>query len=282
MRSLLAFILPFLAFSAISFSVKADIELSFGAYTTDKPSSVVKQFRPVLDVLETNASTILGEPVRIRLKVAKSYEEGAAWLVEGKVDLARFGPASYIDVKERAPGISILAMESKKGKKSFLGLICVHAESPIRSLSDLKGQTFAFGDERSTIGRYLSQLYLAERGIKASDLARYEYLGRHDTVGMSVAAGKFTAGALKESTFKKLVANGQPLRELVRFPNVTKPWVARAGLPDRMRRALEQGLLGIKDANALKALGKDGFVEGRDSDYTRIRKAIRGNAAFFE
>ncbi len=280
MRRLLFVAVLVLFSSGAVLPATADVALKFGVYTADKPSDVVKQFRPILDVLEKKASEILGEPVRIRLKVTKTYGEGVDLLIKGKVDLARFGPASYIAAKEKAPDITILALESNKGRKSFWGLICVHADSPIRSVRDLKGKTFAFGDERSTIGRYLSQLYLSDHGVRASDLAGYEYLGRHDTVGMAVAAGKFAAGALKESTFKKLVAKGRPLRELARFPNVTKPWIARTDFPERLAHALREALLAIRDPKALKALGKDGFVEGRDGDYASIRKAIRDNAAF--
>lgn len=74
--------------------------------------------------------------------------------------------------------------------------------------SQLRGQTFAFGDERSTIGRYLSQLLLVQHGIRADELLSYEYLGRHDRVGTAVGAGQFDAGALKESTFRKLKKKG--------------------------------------------------------------------------
>lgn len=271
-----------LSLSAVYRPADAATDLIFGVYAADKPSAVVRQFRPVLDILEREISRTLGEPTRIRITVAKTYAEGIAKLVDGQVDFSRFGPASYVQAKQQEPGISILAMESKKGKKTYLGLICVHRDSPIRAVSDLKGTTFAFGSERSTIGRYLSQLYLSEHGISASDLDGYEYLGRHDSVGTAVAARKFAAGALKESTFKKLVSKGLPLRELASFPNVTKPWLARADLPQRLADALREALLAIKDKAALKALGKDGFVTGNDSDYDRIRKAIRNNRFFYD
>ena len=44
------------------------------------------------------------------------------------------------------------------------------------------------GDTRA--GRYLSQLYLVENDIRAKDLSRYEYLGRHDKVGIAVGRGE--------------------------------------------------------------------------------------------
>jgi len=116
----------------------------------------------------------------------------------------------------------------------------------------------------------------------AEDLSTYEYLGRHDKVGTAVGAGDFAAGALNESTFKKLVEKGEPIRELVRFPNVTKPWIARSGLDPVVFDALKQSLLEIKNKKALKGLKSDGFLEGFDSDYAQIRAAMENNFQFFE
>lgn len=261
--------------------VRAEIELVFGLYTSDKPSTMIRQFRPSLTALEQRLSTMLSEPVIIRTHVAKSYEDGLNDLVAGKVDFARFGPASYVLAKRQEPDLSVLAVESKNGIKIFFGVICVREDSDIRDVSQLKGRSFAFGDENSTIGRYLSQLYLLKHGVAAGDLATYDYLGRHDLVGSAVALGRYDAGALMEKTYKELVKSGMPLRIVARFTNVTKPWIARAGLSERIKTALTRVLLELDDPVALNALSKDGFVEGDDSTYDVIREAMDRNPEFF-
>lgn len=253
----------------------AEILLKFGIYLTDKPTVVVRKFRPLLSILESKLTIRLGEPVKISTKVSKTYEAGIEDLAKGRVDFTRFGPASYLIAKSQNSGVTILAMETTKGKKVFHGIIAVHRDGPVRSVKDLRGRTFAFGDRNSTIGRYLSQVYLHDHGIERSDLAGYEYLGRHDKVGYAVALRKFDAGALKEGTFKKLVASGQPLRVLAKFPNVTKPWVARGGLPAELTASLRQELLRMRDPAALKALKHDGFTAGSDKDYEPIRRAMK-------
>jgi len=279
MVGLIIFGLPFITFSNSAF---ADQQLVFGLYSSDKPTEMIKQFRPILNILEAKASSLLGESIKIRIKVSKSYEEGIAALVNGDVDFSRFGPASYITAKQSQPDLSILAMETSKGKKSFNGIIAVAADSPIRAVEELHGKTFAFGNESSTIGRYLSQLFLSERGVFSSSLEKYDYLDRHDRVGTAVAAGKYDAGALKESTFKSLNAKGHALKAIATFENVTKPWIGRAGLPERTAKALTGALLDVTDENALKALKKDGFAVGTDADYERIRQSITRNDTFFK
>jgi len=263
-------------------TVQADVNLKFGVYTSDKPLTMVKMFRPLLNALENNLAEQLGESVSISLQVASSYDQGIDDLVSGKVDFARMGPASYITSKDINPDLQLLAMESKKGKKIFYGIICVQEQSPIKKISELKGLSFAFGNERSTIGRYLSQHLLTINGVHANDLASYEYLGRHDRVGTAVGAGQFDAGALKEGTFKKLKGKGVKIRELSRFPNVTKPWIASSNMSKELFTTIKETLLKLTDATALKGIKKQGFLSAHDNDYTIIRESMQKNADFFQ
>ncbi len=255
--------------------------LKFGVYASEKPSTIVRQFRPLLNVLEIKLAERLGEAVTIQLQVSKSYKTGARQLTDGKVDFSQFGPASYVLAKQVEPQIQLLAVEAKKGKKTFDGIIAVHQDSDITNLSQLAGRSFAFGNERSTIGRYLSQLYLYDNGLFAKNLSTYKYLGRHDRVGTAVGAGDYDAGALKESAFDKLVRKGVKLRSIARFPNITRPWIARAGLAPIIADALQSALLNLKDETADNRLLRNGFLATDDKDFKDIRKAIRCSDAFF-
>jgi phosphonate transport system substrate-binding protein len=258
----------------------ADVELVFGTYAADKPTTTVRKYKPFLDSLAFGMAKVLGEPVKIRMKIAKNYETGISNLADGQVDFARFGPASYVTVYAQNSGIEIVAMESKKGKKRFKGIIAVHKTSELKSLSELSQKSFAFGDKLSTIGRYLSQSHLVDAGITSESLSNFSYLGRHDLVGTAVGTGRFTAGALKESTFKKLVAKDVPIRKLFEFDNVTKPWLAASGMEPRILNAMRQVMLHEKNKSVLEKVSKDGFVQGSDADYDFIRKAMEHSKKF--
>jgi len=269
--------------ATISTSVNASdkLRLNFGVYSANKPSAMVKVFRPVLKRLETSMSSKLQREVDIRMQIAKDYDQGISDLVNGRVDFSHFGPASYVEAKRMNKDINIIAVEKLNDSKVSYGIITVHKDSPINTIGDLRGKSFAFGDEGSTIGRFLSQLELVQADILGVDLSRYEYLGRHDKVGTAVGAGAFDAGALNEKTFKNLQKNGEPIRELVRFPNVSKPWIARSGLDAEVLTALRESLLSITDPTVFKAMKIDGFLEGSDLDYAVIRRAMENNDAFF-
>lgn len=286
MISLIRCLMPGLTFSLVILAAplpaQSEISLTFGVYSSDKPTAMVGQLRPSLDLIEKKASDILGEPVTIKLQVVRGYAAGADLILSRTADVMRLGPASYVQVKSKDPEIQLLAMENKKGRNTFRGVIAVHKDSDITDISQLRGRTFAFGSKRSTLGRYFAQLELTRAGIRASDLKSYGYLGRHDKVGHAVGASLFDAGALEETMFKKLQKKGVPIRAIHTMRNATKAWAARAGLDQRVKKAVRQALLDLNDAEAFAALRFEGFLPGEDSDYEPTREAISRNAEFFD
>src|SRR5262249_19169674 len=150
--------------------------LTFGVYSFKKPTEVVRDFAVATDALAAALTKDTGAAVAIQLRVFKTYDECLTRFVAGDIDIVRFGPASYVLAQQRQPKVQLLAAEQEDGKKRCKGVIVVRKESPIRSLADLKGHSFAFGDENSTIGRYLSQEQLVDAGIHADDLSSFRYL----------------------------------------------------------------------------------------------------------
>jgi len=251
----------------------ASTKIVFGIYTADKASDVVEEFAPVIEWLESSVSESLGKPVTIQMKIANNYLTGISDIAVGKAHISRVGPASYIHAVAENPAVEILSMESKGGARTFKGIIAVHEDSDIETISDLRGRSFAFGSPLSTIGRYLSQDLLLSEGISAQDLSDHAFLNRHDTVGMAVAAGDFDAGALKSSSFKNLIEAGQPIRKLVDFDNVTKPWIAHESLSTEVREAIREAMLGISPEDA-ELIGVDGFLESGPEYFEEIRLAM--------
>ena len=258
-----------------------EVALSIGLQNSSKPSAMVRKYRPLVSELQRKVAKKLGKPVRIRMQIAKSNQTGIEYLASGKVDFALLGAATYVEAKTENPDIQILAIESKNRTKVVNGIIATGLHSSIRTLSDLRGQSFAFGDLQSTSGRFMAQQFLLKNGVGAKDLSRYEYLGRHDIVGVKVGVGDFAAGAMSESTFRKLLSDGEKIRELARFPIVSKPWVTRAGIDPAVYSALKISLLEMSNADALDPLDINGFVKGTNEDYRVIANAMSQNHLFF-
>jgi len=255
--------------------------LTFGVYTSDKPSEMFKKFKPMLRYIEDEIAGRIEDAPQIKLVIYKTYELALRAFINDEVDFVRFGPASYVIAKDRNPDVRLLAIEENKGKRRFNGIICVREDSPFGSLADLRGKSFAFGDENSTIGRYLSQAELVEAGISVTELESFDYLGRHDRVVAAVLHGKYDAGAAKESTFAKYSEKG--LRALKSFDNVTKPWVARSNIAEDHFVALQDVLLNTSNPEILKTFSKSlsGFAPCEDSEYDFVREGMERSRMFF-
>jgi len=246
--------------------------LVFGVYAYIRSTELLKKMEPFQRHLQRSLGD-LGVDADISLRVFPTYGEAIDALVEGQVDFVRFGPVSYVLAKQRSPSIRLLAMESNEGRKSFDGVLSVPLDSPVHSVEDLRGKRIAFGDRRSTTGRFLAQAALVSAGIRAKDLAGYTYLGRHDKVAFAVASGNYDAGATNENTFFKY-AREKKLRKILSFSSVTKPWVARAGLDETVFQALRSSLLALRDPSVLAGVTRSGFLPASDADYDSIRQAM--------
>ena len=258
------------------------ITIKFGINSTDSPKIIASKILPILRVIEMEAKTGHDKNLSILFRVFRTYDESIQAFIDGEIDFGRLGPASYVLAKRKQPELRLLAMENRKGSKRFNGLIIVHKDSPFKTLLDLKGKSFAFGNKVSTIGRYLAQRELAKAGICAKDLSLFKYLRRHDNVFTAVELNQFDAGALKESTFHKRNKSSGNVRILHSFPNVTKPWIARANLDPDLFDTLQSILLNLEDASALRNLKIEGFFPSQHEDYAMVEDAMFNSDEFFQ
>lgn len=258
-----------------AFAQEEPLRLEFGVYPSDRATVMYRKLTPVLESLCEPLETQLDRKVDIHLTIFKDYESGIDALVNGEVDFVRFGPASYILASEQNDQIQLLAMELRKGLKRFNGLIIARKDSGIQTVEDLKGKSFAFGDRNSTIGRFLSQSLLVENNISSKELKKFAYLGRHDLVAQAVINGSFDAGALKSSTYIKL-CDPEEVVVVQAFENVTKPWVAREGLPKKICDAITASLFTLEEKeDVLMELGCSGFAEASFDDYELVQDGMK-------
>ena len=71
---------------------------------------------------------------------------------DGSVDLAYLTPVAYLKAHEMG-GAELVAKTITKGKASFQLMIVVKEDSPIKTVDDLIGKSFAFGDKKALLQR---------------------------------------------------------------------------------------------------------------------------------
>ncbi len=250
--------------------------LHFGLYATDSRSVQLEIYTPLLRYIQEQLKRA-DMNIVVKFQGCSTYDQCIEGISSGKYDFSRTGPASYILAKQRNPNIRLIAMEHIDNKTTFNGMIVTRIESPIQTLEDLRGAAFAFGNKKSTIGRYLSQAELVAANIYSKDLRSFDYLERHDLVAKSVIRGRHDAGAIKESTFQRFQTK---LKVIHKFSNITKPWIASAELENELFLQLQHILISLDDASLLKILNKTGFELSSDNDYDFVRRRMDFSEGF--
>ena len=127
-----------------------------------------------------------------------------------KLDLAWLGGFTFVQAKLRTNGTAIPIVQRAEDEK-FTSRFIVPADSPAKTLADLKGKTFAFGSPSSTSGHLMPRYFLLQAGINPDkDFRNVAFSGAHDATVAFVAGGKAEAGVLNASVWDKLVEEPKP------------------------------------------------------------------------
>jgi len=259
-----------------------EISLNFGLYTHESQNEIDRKFRRVFEHLERSLGEKLGRPVKIKRRVYKDYRDGRQAVIDGDMDFMRLGAASYALAQHqladhKQPPLHLLVNQREDGNVDvkFKGIIFTRKDTGIDSLSDLRGKTFAFGDEDSSTGSYLPMEALLGAGIHGKDLKRFEHHTDHKQAVEAVLEGRFEAGAAKESAFKDFGNELKPLWKITH--HIGMPWVAKSGLDLEIVAGLKAGLLSAPPGSSRDSTG---FEEVADKDYDYIRVALEKARTF--
>ncbi len=251
-------------------STQTDNELLFGSVAMDIPAVMHRRLKPLTRYL----SDKLGRPVSLKL----SPNMGAAIkeVVDRNVDIAYLTPVAYLKAHV-AGNAKIIAKTVTQGKASFQLMIVVKEDSPYKTITDLKGKTFAFGDKKALLQRAT----VVGSGINMEDFSRYEFIGHYDNIARAVLNDDFDAGILKDTMAFQWQDKG--LRILAASPALPPYNITASGNVDNDTLAkLKDAFLSLDRNNPahlkiIKAVDKkyDGFAATNDTEYDVVRKLIK-------
>ena len=253
--------------------VQAERPLKLGVHPYLSSMEIVRRFTPLADYL----SRELKRPVTI--EIANSYAAHIQNIGTDKLDIAFLGPASYVIMTREYGRRPLLAVFESNGTKTFRGAIIAKKDSPISSLSQLKGKKIAFGDKASTMGHLVLRYMLLKKDVDVSDLAGYAFLSNQENVCVGVLSGDFDAAAVKEEVFSEYEHRG--LKAIAFSPQITDHvFVASAKLPKEIVRSIRNALISLKDRpegkQVLSTIQKNlgALVPGKDSEYDNLREIL--------
>lgn len=250
-------------------AVMAEEELVFGSVAMDIPAVMHQRLKPLTKYLskELNKKVVL----RLSPDMGAAISEAA----KGTVDIAYLTPVAYLRAHEKG-NAQLIAKTVTKGKASFKLMIVVREDSPIKSIENLKGKTFAFGDKRALLQRAT----VVGAGIKLGDFKEYKFIGHYDNIARAVMNNDFDAGILKDTMAYKW--EGKGLRILHASPAlppyniVASKNVSKKTLADLRKVFLSLDKNNPEHLKVIKAVDKkyDGFAATNDAEYDVVRKLV--------
>lgn len=247
-----------------------DHEIVFGSVAMDIPAVMHVRLKPLTDYL----STALGRPVRLQLSANLSQASGD--LAGGRVHLAYLTPIAYVNARAQG-NVRLVAKTVTKGQGNFKLMIVARENAPIRSVEDLAGKDFAFGDRAAILQRAV----VVGAGMPLERLRSYRFLGHYDNIARGVLNGDFQAGILKDTTAYAWAGKG--LRIVYASPDLPPYNIAAHGkISDSLLQALRKAFLSLNPANrahlpVIRSLDPnyDGFAPTDDAEYEIIRQLTK-------
>lgn len=235
----------------------------------ESASTVIKNNQGLEEYLEDKLNK------DIELFVSTDYSSMIEAMSRGRLDLAYFGPLSYVLAKTKS-NIEPFAALKQDGETTYQSLVIGNAEAGIDSIEELKNQTVAYGDPASTSSHLIPKSMLAEAGLDAERDYKEVFVGAHDAVALAVQNGNAQAGGLSKPIFESLVSRGTIDSQKVVVIDESKPypqypWTMRSDLDPQLKSQIRSAFLTVKDESVLKPFKAEGFGPVEDRDYDTVR-----------
>ncbi|HXL14328.1 MAG TPA: phosphate/phosphite/phosphonate ABC transporter substrate-binding protein [Bradyrhizobium sp.] len=243
-------------------------------------------------VPDENASTIIQNALPLKryleqalrrdveLIVTTDYSSMIEAMRFGRIEVAYFGPLSYVLARSKAPGIEPFAVGVSKGSPTYKSVIIARTDGPVKSLADIRGKTMGYGDFASTGSHLIPRALLAHNNLVGGTDYKFVHLGTHDAVALAVQSGQVQAGGLSQEIFKSLVAKGSidtnkvtVLAESDPIPNY--PIAMQGYLAPELKAAIKAAFLELNDKEILKTFRAEGFVATDDKAYDILRATAK-------
>ena len=249
--------------------------LKWGLIPADDATEMIRQYQPVVDYLEEE----LG--LEIEIEVTTDYTAAVLAMKYGHIDMAWFGPFSYVLAADEAGAEAIVnGVRRDTGNSTYRTIFVTKAGSGIETLDDLRGHTFAFVDPASTSGYLIPMKVLLENEIDPDDdFPTWYYAGTHNAVELAVKQGTVDAGADSDNSYYRMVNAGEidPEVNLIIHrsdPIPGSPIAVRGDLPQDLKDSIQQTLINMDEQIIYSVQGWgdiERYVEVTDSDYDMIR-----------
>ncbi|CAN5704073.1 phosphate/phosphite/phosphonate ABC transporter substrate-binding protein [soil metagenome] len=184
-------------------------QLVFGAVPSEESTALQEAYDPVIEILEQE----LG--LDIEFFQATDYAGIIEAQIAGNVDLAQYGPFSYVIARTNGAEIDPVGAQlaEEGGEPGYQSYGITATGSGITSLEDFSGRTVCFVDPSSTSGFLYPSAGLLEAGVDPAADVNPVFAGGHDASALSVASGECEAGFAFDTMVDEVLIDEGDLEE---------------------------------------------------------------------
>lgn len=254
-----------------STSFAAGEPVQMGVFPYLPQAKLQELFEPIAADLEK----VLGR--KVILSSRTEYDTFATALNSQEFDIALIHPFDYPLAHDKH-GYQPLA----RRQDELRGLILVSADSPAKTLADLKGKTISNPPREAAVS-YLTSLALRDAGIDPAKGVKRDFGKSHFScmqkvlIGEAEACGTARQALLHFEKEKQLTAKFRVIHET--DPVSHSLFVANQRIPKKEREALQKRILDWPNTEAGKKIIEAGqfipFVAASDKDYASVRKIMK-------
>ncbi len=223
--------------------------------------------------------------------VPLSFDEIEPAIKEKSVDFLHVNPVIFVDQQEKygvSPLVTKVNLRMGRALTKFAGVIFVRADSPIRTIGDIRGKTFMCAKKTSFGGGQMAFRYLIEHGINPFTETKLLEGRSHDNVVLAVQTGMVDAGTVRSDTLERMEEEGKiKLRDFrvidkakddFPFVHTTRLYpemlvITLPHVPEATRTLVKNGLLSFKQNDpALQKARIAGWTE--PLNYSPVAKTL--------
>ncbi|MDP3620509.1 MAG: putative selenate ABC transporter substrate-binding protein [Polynucleobacter sp.] len=265
--------------TAVSLQANAQNVLRVTAIPDEAPTELQRKFKPLGEYLSKETG------MKVEFTPVTDYAAVVEALATKKIDLAWLGGMTYLQAKLRTNGAAIPIIQRAEDEK-FTSVFIVPANSNLKSLSELKGKTIAFGSPSSTSGHLMPRYFLMQAGINPdTDFKNVAFDGAHDATVAFVGSGRADVGALNSSVWEKLneAKNPNALKSKVLMttpPYYNYNWTVRGDMDPALVKKITDAFLKLDASNPAQKELMDlqrasKYIPTKSSNYDGLEKAAR-------
>ena len=248
-------------------------ELVFAVIPAENASGVTERYGPFVDYLAKELGT------KVTLRIANDYAAVIEGQRNGSIHIAGYGPASY--ARAALTGVKVepfVTTVNNDGTIGYYSVFYVRADSPYKTIEDLKGKNLGLVDPNSTSGNNVPRFTLNKLKINPDTFfGRVTYTGSHENAVIAlqqktvdVAANWWNAE--NDSNLTRMASKG--LAKVDDFRIISKsdlipnsPYAFLASLPPDLKAAIVKA---FDEAPTKAKAAFDKLSDGKDRAFTKV------------